>query len=157
MQSSTNKEDPVEVSASLLRPFMPDVFKVDYLPEFPRPYGGTGRWFQVVFAIGPGIDAAVGAEVHSLFERILLVLSDLTVVRNADAVSLRARRRIPESPLYRPDHPLIYIESSWTGAAITAMYERREFSSWASMCSDYINRFDRNDPLARRYEPDSIT
>jgi hypothetical protein len=142
----------VEHGTSLLRSLMPDVFKVDYLPDFPRPDGGTARWFQIVFAVGPGDDATVRAQVHSLFERMLPVLSDLSEVRKADFVSLRARRRVPESPLYRPEYPLMFIESSWVGSAIAAMRERRDFSSWAKECAEYHNKFDGNDPLTRYYK-----
>jgi hypothetical protein len=150
------RKDPAERGTSLLRSLMPEAFKVIYIPDFPRLVGGTGHWFQVVFAVGPGDDAAVRAEVHSLFERMLHILSDLSAVREADQVSLRARRRVPESATCRPEHPLMFIEASWAGATIEALRERQDFSSWARELSEYSNWFDQNDPLTRSYERQPI-
>jgi len=151
------RQDPVERVTALIQPFMPDVFKVDYFPDFPRRDGGTFRWFQIVFAVGPGDDATVRSQVHSLFERILPTISDLSVARDAEQISLRARRRVPESPLYCPEHPLMFIEGFWPGSALAIMRQRGDFSAWASECSIYINRFDLHDPLTRGYDPQPIT
>jgi hypothetical protein len=133
----------------MLKPFMPDEFKVEYWPSFPRTDSSTFRWFQVIFAIGPGDDATARAEVHSLFERILIEISDISIVRHAEQVSLRARRRVPDSPLYREDHPFMFIESSWTGSVLACMRKQHDFSGWACSCSAYVNRFDLCDPLTR--------
>jgi len=150
------RDDPVKHGTSLLRPLMTDVSKVTYDPAFPRSNGSLARWFQVAFAVGPGDDTTVLADVHSRFEQMLSVLSDLPAVRNADVVSLRARRRVPESPLYRPEHPLMFIEGEWLGAAIASMRELHDFSSWAKECCTYRDHFDGNDPLAHAYKPRSI-
>lgn len=136
---------------------MPDVFKVDYFSDFPGRDGGTFRWFQVVFVVGPGHDATVRAQVHSLFERILTSISDFSVARDAEQVGLRARRWVPESPRYRPEHPVMFIEGFWPGSALATMRQRGDFSTWASECSTYVNRFDGHDPLTRGYDPQPVT
>lgn len=143
------RRDPVKRATATLGPFMPDVFKVEYYPDFPRGDGSTFRWFQVVFAVGPGDGIMVRAQVHLLFERILQSISALSAARDAEHVSLRARRRVPEEPRYRPEHPLMFIEGYWPGSALATMRQRRDFSAWASECSTYVNHFDQHDPLTR--------
>jgi hypothetical protein len=136
---------------------MPDVFKVDYFPDFTRLGGGTFRWFQVLFAVGPGDDATVREQVHLLFEGMLPTISDMSIVRKAEQVSLRARRRVPESPCYHPDNPVMFIEAFWHGSALAAMRDRGDFSTWASECFSYVNRLDPHDPLTRSYASQTTT
>ncbi len=127
----------------MLQPFFTDLFAVSYHPAFPRPDRSTVSIFQVVFAVGPGEDAATRATVHERFQQLLRLLSPLPEVQQSE-IALRARRHVP--PRSRPDHPHMFIESAWHGSELSVM-RSDDFSSWHSHCSFYFNRFDRNDPL----------
>ena len=130
---------------------MPGRFHVSYDPAFPRSKGGAFRWFQVVFEVGPGEDSTIRTQVHNLFEKILTALADLSLVCESDLVTLRARRHYPDSKIYNPDHPFMFIEAEWRGSSIQAMGKQASFNSWMTTCLDYYNRFDQNDPLTKKY------
>jgi hypothetical protein len=130
-----------------LAPIMTDVFNFQDLRAFPVTPTTTRDIVQLVFAVGPGDDAAVRADVHERFTRVLSILGPFPETRSADVVALRARRRVPGDLRYRPHHPLMFIEAWWAGTAVAAMHERGAYSDWAATCSAYINRFDPADPL----------
>lgn len=127
----------------LLQPLFTDLFAVSYQPSFPRPDGSLVSIFQVVFAVGPGEDAATRATVHERFQQLLRLLTALPEAQQSE-VALRARRHVP--PRSRPDHPHMFIESAWHGSELPAM-RSDDFSSWHSHCYFYVNRFDRDDSL----------
>jgi hypothetical protein len=129
----------------LLRPLFTDLFRVIYDPAFPRTDGSTLEWFQVIFAVGPTDDVSARTKVHERFVELLAALAPLEEVRHADTVSLRARRHILARTA--PDHPHMFIECSWRGAAVADMQRTQHFSGWHSHCDFYVNRFDRSDPL----------
>ena len=135
---------------TILRPMMPDKFDVIYTPDMPGHDGRQFRWFQVVFAVGPGDTAVLHAEIHELFPRTLAAISPLALVSKADHVSLRARRFIPDSSL-GSDHPFMFIEADWTGSAVRQMRERGDFSNWASESLSYCNHLEREDTF-NKYE-----
>src|SRR5262249_53440774 len=56
---------------ALLEPYFTDMFCVSYYPSFPFPDGSTESIFQVVFAVGPGEDAATRDAVHERFQQLL--------------------------------------------------------------------------------------
>jgi hypothetical protein len=149
------QKDTLQRTKVLLEPLLPDVFNISYLPDMPKRQGGTASLFQVVFMVGPRDDAMLREIVHSLFEQMLIALSAIPLVLATDVISLRARRRIPESPLYQPDHGFMFIESSWSGAAIATMRDDSSYSSWAQNCLEYHNKFDKNDPLTRHCKNNS--
>jgi len=130
---------------------MPARFRVSYDPAFPGSNGKLFSWFQVVFKVGPGEDSTIRMQVHNLFERMLAAFSELNLVCESDLVSLSARRHYPDSKIYNPDHPFMFIEAEWSGSAVRAMSKQANFTSWATACLDYSNLFDRNDPLTKKY------
>lgn len=137
----------IEKAEILLRPMMPDIFSASYEPAMPGVGGKLFRWFQVVFAVGPGDSAILRSQVHELFPRMLAVISPLTSVHEADHVTLRARRFMPE---FSTDRPFMFIQANWTGAAVRQMREDGDFSSWANECLTYRNEHDKNDPFNKR-------
>ena len=149
-------EFQVEQVETQLRSFMPGCFRVSYDPAFPGSNGKIVRWFQVIFEVGPGEDSTIRTQVHNLFEKILTILPGLNIVCESDFVSLRARRHYPDSKMYNPNHPFMFIEVDWSGSAIKAMRKQASFTSCATTCLFYRNSFDQNDPLAKKYsEKDS--
>jgi hypothetical protein len=155
MWSLKNKfpETQIKQAEEQLREFMPGRFHVSYDPTFPGSNGKIFRWFQVCFEVDSGEDSFIRAQVHDLFERMLTVLSDLNLVCESGHVSLRARRHFPDSKMYNPDHPFMFIEADWSGSAIQSMRKETSFPSWSVACLSYQNRFDKNDPL-NKYEND---
>jgi len=129
---------------------MPDRFSAIYTPDMPGRGGTSFRWFQVVFAVGPGDGVILRAQIHELFPRILAVLSPLALASEADLISLRARRFIPDSKL-GDDHPFMFIEAEWTGSTFRLMRERGDFSGWASERLSYQNRIDKEDAFNKQY------
>src|SRR5438105_3413243 len=119
--------NPERRATKLLLPVFPDAFNVTYDPAFPRFPRGTFALFQVVFAVGPGDDSSVRAQVHQCFERTLRVISVIPALRKADCIALRARRRVPDDPLCKPHHPIMFIEATWPGTAIDAMRKNGNF------------------------------
>jgi hypothetical protein len=144
-------EIQIEQIEAQLRPFMPRHFRVAYDPAFPSSKGDLFKWFQVIFEIGPGDDPTIRTLVHNLFERILTVLAEHNLVCESDVVSLRARRHYPDSEIYNPDHPFMFIEADWSGSAIQAMRKQASFTAWAAACLWYRNCFDKNDLLTKKY------
>jgi hypothetical protein len=149
MTDSTQQE--IERAESLLRPLMQDSFRANYTPDFPRRDGSPARWFQVVFAVGPGESAALRAQVHELFPQMLAALAQVSLVAGSDLVSLGARRHCPDSEIYRPEHPFMFIEAAWSGTAVRGMRDRRDFSVWSAECITYWNHFDAQDVFTRGY------
>jgi hypothetical protein len=134
----------LERAETLLRPMMPDRFSVLYEPEMPGEDGRIFRWFQVVFAVGPGDAVVLRAQVHELFPRMLAALSPLPSVRKADVVSLRARRFLPDQdPGF--DRPYMFIQADWTGAAVRQIRGQKNFSVLANECLTYRNYQDKGD------------
>jgi hypothetical protein len=149
MSDSTHHD--IERAEALLRPLMPGIFRVSYLPDMPRRDRTPARWFQVVFAVGPGDAPTLRTQVHALFPAMLAALSGLPLATDADIISLRARRHCPESSIYNPEHPFMFIEADWTGSTFRTMRQRSDFSTWGSECLSYRNHFDRDDPFTRQY------
>ena len=144
--ASSESRQPVERRVSaLLKPLFTDHFRVIYEPAFPRKDGSTFPWFQVVFAVGPADDATARAMVHERFVQLLATLASLPEVQHADTVSFRSRRHVP--PRTAPDHPHMFIECAWHGAAVSDLQRTQNFSAWQSHCYFYVNRFDSHDPL----------
>jgi hypothetical protein len=139
-----SKHLDIERAETLLRPIMPDKFWVTYDPAMPGSDGKPFRWFQVVFAVGPGDIATLRAQVHELFPKMLVALSPLALVREADHVSLRARRFMPD---LGTDRPFMFIQADWTGAAVRQMRDNGDFSVWAKVCLSYRNDHDKQDVL----------
>jgi hypothetical protein len=135
---------------------MPDRFRADYIPDFPRRDGSAARWFQVVFAVGPGDATLLRTQVHELFPRMLAAVSDIPLATDADLISLRARRHCPDSEIYRPEHPFMFIEADWSGTAFRSMRQHRDFSVWPAECITYRNHFGAHDVLTRQYSGQSI-
>ena len=134
----------IERAETLLRPLMPDRFSVIYEPEMPGEDGKIFRWFQVVFAIGPGDSADLRAQVHELFPKMLAALSPLASVHKADIVTLRARRFLPDQdPGF--DRPNMFIQADWKGAAIRQIRRQKNFAVWAGECLTYRNYHDKGD------------
>jgi hypothetical protein len=131
---------------------MPGHFRADYIPDFPRRDGSTARWFQVVFAVGPGDAATLRTQVHDLFPRLLDTLSGVRLATDADLISLRARRHCPDSAIYHPERPFMFIEVDWSGTAFRSMRDHRDFSLWPSECIMYQNHFDAHYAFTRQYE-----
>jgi hypothetical protein len=73
---------------------------------------------------------------------MLAALSTLASVHEADHVSLRARRFIPELDSNRP---FMFIQADWTGAAVQRMRDNGDFSVWANECLTYRNKHDKQD------------
>lgn len=153
MGPSKDKSPEIQIKQveAQLRSLMPGRFRVSYDPAFPSSKGDLFKWFQVVFEVGPGEDFTIRAQVHNLFEKILTALAGFSLVCESDIVSLRARRHYPDSKIYNPDHPFMFIEAEWSGSAIRAMGKQTSFASWMTACLDYHNRFDKNDPLTRKF------
>jgi hypothetical protein len=141
----------VERAESLLRPMMPGPFRVIYDPKMLGRDGRVYRWFQVVFAVGPGDARTLRSKVHALFPAMLVELSQLRLATDADVVSLRARRFCPDNKILDPEHPVMFIEAEWAGAALRAMQGRGDFSMSASDCLTYRNHFASDDPLTKQY------
>ena len=141
----------IERAESLLRPLLPDRFSANYIPDFPRRDGSPTRWFQVVFAVGPGDMTVLRAQVHDLFPRMLTVLAQVNSATSADLVSLRARRHCPDSKIYNPDRPFMFIETEWSREGFGQMCQGRDFSQWHAHCATYRNCFDAEDVLTRQY------
>jgi hypothetical protein len=141
----------VEQAESLLRLMMPNPLSVVYTPEMPRRDGTPYRWFQVIFAVGPGDTPRLRNEVHLLFPRMLATLSQVRLVTDADVLSLRARRFCPDSNVLDPAHPVMFIEAEWAASVYFNMQNGGDFSKWARECLTYFNHFDRVDPLTRHY------
>ncbi len=139
----------IERAEALLRPIMPGRFSVTYEPAMPGSDDSLLRWFQVVLAVGPGESAILRTQIHELFQRMLASLSALVLVTEADHVTLRVRRFIPDSKL-SPDRPFMFIEADWTGSAVRQMRERGDFSCWPSECLTYRNHFDREDTFSKQ-------
>jgi hypothetical protein len=149
-------EIQIEQVETQLRSFMPGRFHVSYDPAFPSSNGKIFRRFQVCFEVGPGEDFAIRAQVHDLFERMLAVLVEMNLVCESNHVTLWARRHCPDSKMYNPDHPFMFIVADWSGSTIQAMRKQANFNSWATICLSYRNNFDKNDPLTKKYsEKDS--
>ena len=127
---------------------MPDRFSVIYEPEMPGENGKLFRWFQVVFAVGPGDTGALRAQVHELFPKMLTALSPLASVREADVVSLRARRFLPDQDSGF-DRPQMFIQADWTGAIVRQIRGQKDFSVWANECLTYRNYQDKGDVFTR--------
>jgi hypothetical protein len=123
---------------------MPDRFSVLYEPEMPAEDGKLFRWFQVVFAVGPGDAVVLRTQVHQLFPRMLAALSPLASVRQADVVSLRARRFLPDQDSGF-DRPSMFIQADWTGATVLQLRGQRDFSVWSNECLSYRNYHDKGD------------
>ena len=140
----------IEEAEGLLRPVMPDVFRVTYTPDMPSRDGTSFSWFQVVFAVGPGGSPDLRKQVHDLFPRMLGVLSKVSLAREADFVSLRARRFCPETKNLDPKHPVMFIEADWRGSALKSTSQSEDFSDWMERCVAYRNNFDGDDPLTRQ-------
>lgn len=138
------KNPDLERAEDLLRPMMPDRFSVIYEPEMPGQAGKLFRWFQVVFAVGPGDTTVLRAQVHELFPRMLAALSLLASVREADVVSLRARRYLPDQDSGF-DRPNMFIQADWTGAIIWQIRRQKNFQVWANECLAYRNYHDKGD------------
>jgi hypothetical protein len=146
--------DPInpdlERAETLLRPMMPDRFSVIYEPEMPGEDGKKSfRWFQVVFAVGPGDTAVLRAQVHELFPKMLSALSALSSVREADVVSLRARRFLPDQDSGF-DRPPMFIQADWTGPIVWQIRRQKDFSVWAVECLTYRNYQDKGDIFNKR-------
>ena len=146
---SEPRHPDIEEIEALLRPIMPDRFRADYCADFHLRDGSTMRWFQVVFAIGPGDTALLRTQVHELFPRMLSSLAAMHLASGADLISLRARRFCPDAP--NPEHPVMFIEADWAGRTFRGMSERRDFSAWSAECITYRNHFDARDAFTRRY------
>lgn len=146
---SDSKHPDLERAEALLRPMMPDRFSVIYEPEMPRDDGKIFRWFQVVFAVGPGDPAVLRGQVHELFPKMLAALSPLTSVREADVVSLRARRFLPDQDSGF-DRPNMFIQADWTGAIVRQLRGQRSFSVWVNECLTYRNFHDKGDVFNKR-------
>ncbi len=147
---SDSKHPDVEKAETLLRPMMPDRFSITYEPAMPGSDGKLFRWFQVVFAVGPGDIASLRTQVHELFPKMLAVLSPLKSVHEADHVTLRARRFIPDLDA---DRPFMFIQMDWTGAAVRRMRDNGNFSVWANECLTYRNEHDKHDTLNKKVAP----
>ncbi|HEV2454293.1 MAG TPA: hypothetical protein VGY98_08530 [Verrucomicrobiae bacterium] len=123
----------IERAETLLRPMMPDRFSVTYEPAMPGSEGKLFRWFQVVFAVGPGDAAALRTQVHELFPRMLTALSPLASVHEADHVTLRARRFIPDLDADRPftkfDKAVVVDFNDKLEAHLKDMHSRRDENS----------------------------
>lgn len=139
----------VESAETLLRPMMPDRFSVIYEPEMPGENGKLFRWFQVVFAVGPGDAAVLRAQVHELFPKMLSALSALASVREADVVSLRARRFLPDQDSGF-DRPHMFIQADWTGTTVRQIRKQKDFSVWVNECLTYRNYYDKGDIFNKR-------
>lgn len=148
MKTATFSESQRSVErrvSALLQPLFADRFRVIYDPAFPRQDGSTFAWFQVVFAVGPAGDADARAHVHVRFAQLLAKLASLPEAQRSDTVSFRARRHVP--PRTTPDHPHMFIECDWHGAAVSEIQRTNSFSAWHLHCHSYVNRFDSHDPL----------
>jgi hypothetical protein len=130
---------------------MPGAFRVVYIPDMPGRGGRAHRWFQVVFAIGPGDAKMLRLKVHGLFPVMLVEVSQLRLATEADVVSLRARRFYPDNKILDPEYAVMFIEAEWAGSVLGAMREHGDFSTWANDCLTYRNHFERDDPLTKRY------
>jgi len=123
---------------------MPDRFSIIYEPQMPGEDGKIFRWFQVVFAVGPGDADVLRAQVHELFPRMLVALSPLPSVHKADVITLRARRFLPDQdPGF--DRPYMFIQADWRGAAVRQIRGQKNFSVWAGECLTYRNYQDKGD------------
>lgn len=128
---------------------MPDRFSVIYEPEMPGEDGKIFRWFQVVFAVGPGDASVLRAQVHELFPKMLSALAPLPSVREADVVSLRARRFLQDQDSGF-DRPNMFIQADWAGAMVRQLRGQRSFSVWANECVTYRNYHDKADVFNKR-------
>lgn len=137
----------IEKAEMLLRSIMSDRFSVTYEPAMPGSDGNLFRWFQVVFAVGPGDIAALREQVHKLLPQMLAALSRLPSVQEADHITLRARRFLPDID---SDRPFMFIQADWTGAAVRRMRDNGDFSVWANECLTYRNEHDKNDAFNKR-------
>ncbi|NDF00370.1 MAG: hypothetical protein EB034_19195 [Verrucomicrobia bacterium] len=136
---------------------MPGLFRVIYDPEMPQRDGTPFRWFQVVFAVGPGDAGNLRSQVHALFPRTLTTLSQAPLAADAQVISLRARRFCPDTKILDPAHPVMFIEVEWASSALRAMHQRNDYSTWSGECLTYRNHFDRADPLTRQYTRQLMT
>jgi hypothetical protein len=139
----------IEKAETVLGPMMPDRFSVIYEPEMPGPDGKLFRWFQVVFAVGPGDTAILRTQVHELFPKMLAALSPLASVSQADVVSLRARRFLPDQDSGF-DRPNMFIQADWAGATVRQLRGQKTFSVWANECLTYRNYHDKGDIFNKR-------
>jgi hypothetical protein len=135
---------------------MPDRFSATYIPDMPRRDDTRFRWFQVVFAVGPGDTIVLRTQVHELFPRMLATLAQVLLATEADFLSLRARRFCPDTKVLDPAHPVMFIEADWAASAFRAMRRASDFSTWASECATYRNHFDRDDPFTRQYSGEAV-
>jgi hypothetical protein len=143
--SAESQESVERRITALLQPLFDEQFRVIYDTAFPRQDGSKCPWLQVIFAVASTDDATARAQVHERFVSLLTALASLREVRSAEIVSLRLRRHVP--PRTAPDHPHMFIECAWHGAAIAEMQRDRRFLAWHSYCYSYVNRFDSYDPL----------
>lgn len=148
MASESIHPDLAEAEA-LLRPIAPGKFSAIYEPEMPEEDGRLYRLFQVVFAVGPGDADVLRAQVHEILPKMLAALSPLASVQQADVVSLRARRFLPDQNP-RSDRPSMFIHVDWTGSAIRQMRKLRNFSIWSYECLAYRNYHDKIDIFNKR-------
>jgi len=146
----------VERAESFLRPMIPGLFRVIYDPKMLGRDGRVHRWFQVVFAVGPGDERSLRLKVHGLFPAMLVEVSQLRLATDAHVVSLRARRFYPDMKNLDPKNPVMFIEADWAGSALGAMRERGDFSTWAIDCLSYRNHFESDDPLMKDYTGQEI-
>jgi hypothetical protein len=151
-----SRHPDVHRAESLLRPMMPDRFNVTYTPDMPRRDGTPFRWFQVVFAVGPGDTSGLRTQVHALFPRMFATLAQVQLATDADLISLRARRFCPDSKILDPAHPVMFIEADWLASAFRTMRRSDDYSAWAIECATYRNHFDRDDPLTKRYSGEAV-
>lgn len=110
----------------------------------PGENGKLFRWFQVVFASGPGDPDILRTQAHELFLQMLAALSPLASVREADVVSLRARRFLHNQDSAF-DRPSMFIQAEWTGTAVRQIRRRTDFSFLAGNCLAYRNFHDKGD------------
>jgi hypothetical protein len=139
----------IEEAEKLLRPMVLDKITVIYQPDMPDQDGKVCRWFQVIFAVGPCGNALLRAEVHDLFLRMLVALSSLTSVCEADHVCLSARHFLSDQKS-SSDRPLMLIQADWPGPAIQQMRKDGDFSVWPNVCLTYRNELDRNDEFNKQ-------
>jgi len=138
------KQPDVEQANMLLRPIMPDKFRIIYIPDMPRIDLTPARWFQVIFIVGPGDNAVLRSKVHELFPRMLCALSPVPLVSESDFISLRARRIFSD-----PNSTPMFIEAEWSGSCLQKMRLNKNFSVWSGEFISYQNRFDLKDPLTK--------
>ena len=146
----------VQRAESLLRPLMLDIFSVNYLPDFPGRNGTRVRLFQVVFAVGPGEMVDLRSQVHDLFPKMLAALAQVKLAKEANVVSLCARRHCPDSKIYKPGRPFMFIEVDWAGAGLRLMCRKQDFSQWHTEYITYRNHFDADDVLTQQYSGQAI-